>query len=196
MKTAPTSSRPGRPANAEALEARFALRLTARLEAGAQQTPHDIGERLRVARQQAIAQARRPAVARRTEQAEASAVLPVSIGAGGTAALRQSGLPGGEDSSLWSRLGWLLPALLLLLGLIGIGEWRDLESMASMAELDAELLGDDLPPSAYADAGFSEFLKRPIEIALPATEAEIQEPLPPTQATEDLPAAQDTARQP
>lgn len=195
MKTAPTSSRPGRPANAEALEARFALRLTARLEAGAQQTPHDIGERLRVARQQAIAQARRPAVARRPEQAEASAVLPVSIGAGGTAALLQSGPPG-EDSSLWSRLGWLLPALLLLLGLIGIGEWRDLESMASMAELDAELLGDDLPPSAYADAGFSEFLKRPIEIALPATEAEIQEPLPPTQATEDLPAAQDTARQP
>ncbi len=195
MKTAPTSSRPGRPANAEALEARFALRLTARLEAGAQQTPHDIGERLRVARQQAIAQARRPAVARRTEQAEASAVLPVSIGAGGTAALLQSGPPG-EDSSLWSRLGWLLPALVLLLGLIGIGEWRDLESMASMAELDAELLGDDLPPSAYADAGFSEFLKRPIEIALPATEEEIQEPLPPTEATEDLPAAQDSARQP
>ena len=195
MKTAPTSSRPGRPANAEALEARFALRLTARLEAGAQQTPHDIGERLRVARQQAIAQARRPAVARRPEQAVASAVLPVSIGAGGTAALLQSGPPG-EDSSLWSRLGWLLPALVLLLGLIGIGEWRDLESMASMAELDAELLGDDLPPSAYADAGFSEFLKRPIEIALPATEAEIQEPLPPTQATEDLPAAQDSARQP
>ena len=148
-----------------------------------------------MARQQAIAQARRPAVARRTEQAEASAVLPVSIGAGGTAALLQSGPPG-EDSSLWSRLGWLLPALVLLLGLIGIGEWRDLESMASMAELDAELLGDDLPPSAYADAGFSEFLKRPIEIALPATEEEIQEPLPPTEATEDLPAAQDSARQP
>ena len=195
MKTAPTSSRPGRPANAEALEARFALRLTARLEAGAQQTPHDIGERLRVARQQAIAQARRPAVARRPEQAVASAVLPVSSGAGGTAALLQSGPPD-EDSSLWSRLGWLLPALVLLLGLIGIGEWRDLESMASMAELDAELLGDDLPPSAYADAGFSEFLKRPIEIALPATEEEIQEPLPPTEATEDLPAAQDSARQP
>lgn len=192
MKTAPNSSRPGRPANAEALEARFALRLTARLEAGAQQTPHDISERLRVARQQAVAQARRPAVARRPEQTPATAVLPVSVGAGGTAALLQSGPPG-EDSSLWSRLGWLLPALVLLLGLIGIGEWRDLESMASMAELDAELLGDDLPPSAYADAGFSEFLKRPIEIALPATEAETQAPLPPT---EDLPAAQDTARQP
>jgi hypothetical protein len=192
VKTAPNSSRPGRPANAEALEARFALRLTARLEAGAQQTPHDISERLRVARQQAVAQARRPAVARRPEQTPATAVLPVSVGAGGTAALLQSGSPG-EDSSLWSRLGWLLPALVLLLGLIGIGEWRDLESMASMAELDAELLGDDLPPSAYADAGFSEFLKRPIEIALPATEAETQAPLPPT---EDLPAAQDTARQP
>ncbi len=192
MKTAPNSSRPGRPANAEALEARFALRLTARLETGAQQTPHDISERLRVARQQAVAQARRPAVARRPEQTPATAVLPVSVGAGGTAALLQSGPPG-EDSSLWSRLGWLLPALVLLLGLIGIGEWRDLESMASMAELDAELLGDDLPPSAYADAGFSEFLKRPIEIALPATEAETQAPLPPT---EDLPAAQDTARQP
>lgn len=180
MKTDPSSSPAGRPANADALEARFALRLTAQLEGSARQAPHDISERLRVARQQAVAQARRPAVARRPEQTPATAVLPVSVGAGGTAALLQSGSPG-EDSSLWSRLGWLLPALALLLGLIGIGQWHDMESIAAMAELDAELLGDDLPPAAYADAGFSEFLKRPLDVALPAHTDEAARSEPATQ---------------
>lgn len=166
MNTAPPS-RPPRPANAEALEARFALRLAARLETGAQQVPHDIGERLRVARQQAVAQARRPAPARAPVQAEAPVVMPVSIGASGSAALMQGRLGSGDESPWWGRLGWLLPTLALVAGLFGIGEWRDMESIASIAQIDAELLGDDVPPSAYADAGFHEFLKLP---AVPAIE--------------------------
>ena len=31
------------------------------------------------------------------------------------------------------------------------------------AEIDALLLSDDLPPGAYADPGFVEFLKKPRE---------------------------------
>ena len=31
------------------------------------------------------------------------------------------------------------------------------------AEIDAALLADDLPPKAYSDAGFAEFLKTPPE---------------------------------
>lgn len=181
MKTDPSSSPAGRPANADALEARFALRLTAQLEGSARQAPHDISERLRVARQQALAQARRPTAARSPERVAAPAVMPVSLGSSGAAALLQGGTAGGDDTSLWSRLGWLLPALALLLGLIGIGQWHDMESIAAMAELDAELLGDDLPPAAYADAGFSEFLKRPLDVALPAHTDEAARSEPATQ---------------
>ena len=56
MKT--RSNTPLTDAQREALEARFALRLTARLEDGVQALPHDITERLRVARLQAVDAAR------------------------------------------------------------------------------------------------------------------------------------------
>jgi hypothetical protein len=128
---------------------------------------------------QALAQARRPAAVRTPERATAPVVMPVHLGTSGAAALMQSGPTGSDESSLWSRLGWLLPTLALVLGLVGIDQWRDRESIAAMAELDAELLGDDLPPAAYADAGFSEFLKRPFDV----TPQENTEPPPsPTEA--------------
>ena len=41
---------------------------------------------------------------------------------------------------------------------------RQLEADAEIstaAEIDAALLTDDLPPTAYSDAGFAEFLKTP-----------------------------------
>ena len=164
------------PAEAEALEARFALRLTARLEAAAQDVPHDIGERLRVARLQALAQARIPAALQRPQAKEAGTISIILADPGsGTATLGHSGLPG-EESVWWSRLGWLVPALALALGLVGLGEWEARERIAQAAQMDTELLGDDLPPAAYLDAGFGEFLRQPPEVApvlveMPAVEA-------------------------
>lgn len=159
------------PAEVDALEARFALRLTARLEAGAQILPHDIGERLRVARQQALAQARHQAItARRPEAASATGISIVGIdtrsGAATLGRLGGSG-HGGEESVWWGRLGWLVPTLVLAVGLTGLGEWQSREQIAQAAAIDTELLGDDLPPAAYLDAGFGEFLRRPPEHAVP-----------------------------
>ena len=168
MNTASTT-RTRLPTEAEALEARFALRLTARLEAGAQAVPHDISERLRVARQQAVAQAR-PTATRRPQAEEAGNISIVLADPGSaTATLGRSG-PTGEESVWWSRLGWLVPAMVLALGLAGLGEWEDRERIAQAAQMDTELLGDDLPPAAYLDAGFSEFLRRPPEVAPVAVE--------------------------
>jgi hypothetical protein len=156
------------PGEADALEARFALRLTAHLEAGAQTLPHDISERLRVARRQALAQARHQAVAvRRPQLAPAGGISIVGIDAHtGTATLGRMG--GGGESVWWSRLGWLVPALALAIGLAGLGEWQSREQIAQAAEIDTALLGDDLPPAAYLDAGFGEFLRRPPEVVAPA----------------------------
>jgi hypothetical protein len=167
-----SNTRPKLPAEADALEARFALRLTAQLEAGAQTLPHDISERLRVARMQALAQARQRAVAaRRPEAAGAPSISIINIDPrSGTATLGRTG--GGGDPTWWNRLSWLVPALALALGLAGIGEWESQEQIAYAAQIDTELLGDDLPPAAYLDEGFGEFLRRPPEVQAPTAAEE------------------------
>lgn len=165
------TARPKLPAEADALEARFALRLTAQLEAGAQTLPHDISERLRVARQQALAQARQSAAARRPEAATTSSITIVSIDPRSGAATM--GRLGGGESPWWGRLGWLVPALALTLGLLGLGEWESQEQIQRAAQIDTELLGGDLPPAAYLDDGFGEFLRRPPEVLMPAS---VEEP--------------------
>mgnify|MGYP003347091960 CR=1 FL=1 len=44
-------------------------------------------------------------------------------------------------------------------GLIGIAQWQNESRINDIAEVDAALLTDDVPPDAYADSGFMAFLK-------------------------------------
>lgn len=126
------------------IEARFGLRVGALLEEQTRQTPHDISERLRVAREQALARARSARTA--TAQAE------VPLSAGPTAVL------GGRQSG-WLRFASLVPLILLIAGVMLIDEWHDRAQIEATADVDVALLADDLPPDAYSDAGFVEFLK-------------------------------------
>lgn len=135
-------------ADTEALEARIGARIATGLALRAAEVPHDISERLRVARQQAVARARRP------EARLAPASVLAGRTAGGAAVL-------GGPSPWWFKLAAGLPLLVLMLGLLGIGQLTQHEQVLAAAEIDAELLADDLPPAAYADPGFSEFLKAP-----------------------------------
>lgn len=166
------------PAEAEALQARFAQRLSARLDDSTRQLPHDITERLRVARQQAVAaaQAQRGLAARPAAQASVVTVAsPAGLalaGAGGSslAGGAYQGAPrrggrlddhggGSDDRTSWPvRLASLLPLLALLAGLWGINHWAHREQVQAAAEVDTALLTDDLPPAAYADPGFEEYL--------------------------------------
>ena len=66
-----------------------------------------------------------------------------------------------ERGRWWLRLGSLLPLLLLVAGLLLIGHLHEQSQISAAAEIDADLLADDLPPGAYTDAGFAEFLKAP-----------------------------------
>jgi len=124
-----------------ALEAQFALRLTTHLSRGAQALPHDISERLRFGRERALA-------SRRAVLAPA----PTLLQAGRAAAL-------GGPPSLWLRLASALPLVVLLAGLVFIQHHHDLQQVEVAAEIDSALLADDLPPDAYGDPGFSEFLR-------------------------------------
>jgi hypothetical protein len=61
----------------------------------------------------------------------------------------------------WARLAAFMPVVALTLGLICIDQFNLTQRIEAAAEVDAALLSDDLPPSAYADPGFAEFLKSP-----------------------------------
>lgn len=132
----------------EGLEARFGVRVAAMLGERLERTPPDITERLRVAREQALERARQ---ARRQPQL-AVAGAPVVVGRGPSAAL--------ADRPGWGlRFASVVPLLLLVAGFVAIDRLHERAQIQAAAEVDAELLADDLPPDAYTDPGFAEYLK-------------------------------------
>jgi hypothetical protein len=59
----------------------------------------------------------------------------------------------------WQSLLSAVPVLALLAGLVVIQMDLDETGILEVAEVDAALLADDLPPAAYSDPGFVQFLK-------------------------------------
>ncbi|HSI47553.1 MAG TPA: DUF3619 family protein [Ideonella sp.] len=150
MKT--PSSRPAEQLRDSAgIEARFGLRVTAALSERAQSAPtHDIDTRLRFAREQALARAM---AGRKAQTQAASATVLVGKSSRGGA-----GMLGGHSPWLF-RFASALPLVLLLAGLVTIDSLHDRAQVVATADLDTALLTDDLPPDAYSDPGFAEFLK-------------------------------------
>jgi hypothetical protein len=136
-------------ASLETLTARFSLRVAARLTECSGDMGPDLTERLRFAREKAMERARE---VRRLQAAPALVV--VNHGAAGAL---------GARGGWWFRLAAVLPAFALVAGLVLIQRAQDASQLSVAAEVDAALLADDLPPQAYRDAGFAEFLKTPIE---------------------------------
>jgi hypothetical protein len=62
----------------------------------------------------------------------------------------------------WTPLASLFPMVLLVVGLLTINMVLDEFRANEVAEVDAALLTDDLPPTAYTDPGFVHFLKLPV----------------------------------
>ena len=145
------------PAQTEALQARFALRVTARLEDGARQLPHDISERLRVARQQAVAAAVQARLGALAAPATAGAVtltspeLALAGQAGGFSAptfgqrhrdLQQADQQRRQDDGptpwIW-RFASALPLIALVGGLLGVSDWTRHEQVQAAADVDMSL---------------------------------------------------------
>jgi hypothetical protein len=123
---------------------RFGREVARRLSDGVAELPYHVSERLRAARAQALAK-------RRLASAPAPAVL-----VGGNAAALGFGDRG---ASWWRHVASALPLVVLLGGLVLIHSVQNERRASEVAEVDAALLTDDLPPSAYADSGFVQFLK-------------------------------------
>ncbi|MGA8516013.1 MAG: DUF3619 family protein [Burkholderiaceae bacterium] len=126
----------------EALLDRFGLKVAARLNE--QPLPHDISERLRVARQSAMAMYKKQTVLQTASSVSHS---------GGAAVL------GGDGLTWWNRIASALPLLALAAGLIVVNVMTSDNRARELAEVDVQLLTDELPPSAHADAGFAQYLK-------------------------------------
>jgi len=127
---------------------RFGLKLTARLSDACDDLPYEVTERLRAARVRAVA----------ARQVAAGAVV-----SGATVALHS----GDEGFNLWSAIASAIPLLALVIGLLGINVVLSEERANELAEIDSALLTDTLPPSAYTDPGFAQFLKMSRESARP-----------------------------
>ena len=124
---------------------RFGREVARRLSAGTVELPYHITERLRAARTQALSK-------RKNVGLQAA---PAILVAGNSATL---GL-GGPGFSWWRQIAAALPLVVLVGGLVLIHSVQNEHRASEVAEVDAALLTDDLPPSAYADSGFVQFLK-------------------------------------
>ncbi|MFC3110372.1 DUF3619 family protein [Undibacterium arcticum] len=63
------------------------------------------------------------------------------------------------DSFDWlGRIGIALPLLALVAGLIGIYQFEEQKHISDTADIDAAVLSDELPVSAYLDHGFNTFI--------------------------------------
>jgi hypothetical protein len=120
----------------------FGRASAALLTQGAQSLPAGIKDRLHAARMKALS-------VRKLEKVFAQ--KPVFAGSMGN---YSSG-----SNPLWDTVGWVAPLVVLVFGLIGIAQWQNDSRIIDIAEVDAALLTDDVPPDAYADSGFLAFLK-------------------------------------
>lgn len=129
----------------EAFEDRLGQNIAARLSDTTDHLPHDISERLKAMRMQALAK-------RKVVKLETAAVASVR---GGVVTMHE----GDGDRSLWNRLASLLPLFALIVGLLTIAIGAEENRTKEIADVDTELLTDVLPPAAYTDPGFAQFLR-------------------------------------
>ena len=143
------NTKPYTPRDLEALQARFALRVAAHLTEAIEGAAPDVSERLRFAREQALQRAR---TARHSAETQVASSVQVAGG-------RAAALLGRGGSPWWLKLASLVPLVMLIAGLSVIEEIHDRSQIAAAADIDVALLSDKLPPDAYRDPGFVEFLK-------------------------------------
>lgn len=122
------------------------LQMARQLESWMPELPHDISERLRVARQRAL----------EMQKPEVAWASVAHVQGQGSLALGPSD---SDRPGLWSVLGSLIPLVLLVVGFSSLMVQEESQRIAEIAHIDAQLLADDVPPSAYADPGFVQFLQ-------------------------------------
>jgi hypothetical protein len=103
--------------------------------------PASTTDRLAAARAQALARKKADAPARAKQQQRAAFDL------------------GSLFSMQWvARAAVVAPLLAMVAGMVGVYQYEREQRVAELAELDAAVLSDDLPLTAYTDHGFNAYL--------------------------------------
>lgn len=125
-------------------------RIASFLDQGNQQLSYEITERLRASRTRAIA-------SRRSTQFELKNADDLQIQANGS--LRLPFPSKARDIYIYSLIVSFIPLICLAAGLMLLYEFHNDQTALELAEIDSALLADDLPPQAYTDPAFVDFLK-------------------------------------
>ena len=115
--------------------------------------PYEITERLRAARNRALS-------LRRIAQPQLQTAQDFQSSNGLASLKFPTQLRG-----LFQTFGSVLPLLTLVAGLVFIYDFHNNQSALELAEIDSALLTDDLPPNAYTDPTFLDFLKYEVNAA-------------------------------
>jgi hypothetical protein len=99
-----------------------------------------------------LSKARAMAVARKKAHAPVAVTQRVVAG--------QVGRFFSQHMSWLGRMSVAVPLLVLAAGLVGVYEFEQEQRIAELAELDAAMLSDELPLSAYLDHGFNAYLTK------------------------------------
>lgn len=125
----------------------LAYKLRHALDESASQLPTKTAERL--------ASARNIALSRKKLDSAVHVVAPQATFAGHAAGSSSS------NRFAWiGRMGLAIPLAALVFGLMGIYQFEQRQQIIESAAIDAEVLTDDLPLSAYLDNGFGAFLAK------------------------------------
>lgn len=123
----------------------FAYKVRRAMTESSENLPEATLDRLAAARQLALS---------RQKQADPSRVLAFG------------GILAGNSGQSISQKGWVkkmwiaLPLFALMIGLYGIYEYEQEQQINDLAEIDAAVLVDELPPDAYLDGGFNAYLNK------------------------------------
>lgn len=136
----------------------FGQRIAARLNKSLDEMHPDILQRLRFAREQAI---RKSAALGRTAPTKATGLRSYNT------VLGYAGKPGtgqGNDGDReWHWAAKMVSTCVMLFAfgaaLVAIEKHAQTERAFELAEVDIAILTDDLPPYAYVDPGFTQFLR-------------------------------------
>lgn len=125
-------------------ELNFAYKVRHALNENLDQLPGPVTEKL--------ASARKIAMSRKKKESPLAILIPNQLLAG------QAGRFFDAPVSWLGRMGLAIPLVVLALGLIGIYEFEQERRISDTAEMDAAVLADELPLSAYLDHGFNAYL--------------------------------------
>ena len=143
MKSAPTFRQ-------EQAADRIARQIAVRLTEGEALLPYEVTERLRASRERAVSERRREISVLHTQTSTAASAHGHTM---------TMGTPENEGSGWWRTLVSAIPVFALIAGLVVYNSQSDQSLLSEVTEVDTALLTDDLPPAAYADPGFVQYLK-------------------------------------